>query len=88
MEKLCIKLEEILSDISFCGLKNINADMHEGLSCILKNMSEAGFETGSKMLQELYNEITAFKHGETDGEKAVSLICSLECYIKNISNTI
>ncbi len=87
MEKISIQLEEMLSDISFTGFKNISADMYENLLNLSKRMSEAGFETGSKMLKQLCDEIKALKHNEKNGEKASELISSLECYLKNISNS-
>ncbi len=85
MEKLCIKLEELLSDILFCGIKNISPDINEKIHILSKNFSEIGLETGSEMLNNLYNEIISVKQSEKSYENVVLLLCSLECYLKNIS---
>lgn len=83
MEKICNQLEELLSDMIFCGLKNISADMDK-LKNISDSMNDMDMETGRELLIKLYDEILAFKRGENDGKQAVSLICTLECYIQNI----
>ncbi len=86
MEKICRQLEELLSDISFCGIMNISADMYGNIKYISANMKDIGMKAGSEMLDRFYDEISGFRIGENDGSKAVALIFSLEFYMQNVLN--
>lgn len=84
MEKIYNRLEELLSDILFCGLINISADMCEKMKYISADMKDMGLNGGAEILDAFYNEILNFRTGENDGQKAVSLLFRLEFYIQNI----
>lgn len=86
MEKICRQLEELLSDISFCGIMNISADMCENIKYISADMKDIGMKSGSEMLERFYDEVSEFRTGGNDGSNAVSLIFSLEFYLQNVLN--
>lgn len=86
MEKIYNRLEELLSDILFCGLTNISADMCEKIKYISADMRDMGLNGGAEILDAFYNEIQNFRTGENDSQKASSLLFSLEFYMQNILN--
>lgn len=84
MERICNELELLLSDIIFCGFDNIYPEMYEKLIYISKYMEDIGMIGGKQLVDRLYNEISAFRRQETDGNSLPEIIGNLEFYIKNI----
>lgn len=84
MEKICIQLEELLSDIVFCGISNVSSDIYVKLESISADMKDIGMETGSIMTEKLKNLIAGYRINENDGNEAAALISSLEFYLKNM----
>ncbi len=84
MERICNQLEELLSDIVFCGISNISSEVYQRLLLISSNMKDIGMETGSIMVNRLNEMIAGYRRNENDGNEAAALISSLEFYLKNI----
>lgn len=81
MEKICRYAEEILSDMIFCGLENVSAEMIEKLEVLADNMNELGMVKGRDMAKSLCDELAGFRRKENDGENLRKIISKMEFYL-------
>ena len=81
MEKICRYAEEILSDMIFCGLENVSAEMIEKLEILADNMNELGMVKGRDIAKDICKELSEFRRKENDGENLRKLISKMEFYL-------
>lgn len=81
MEKICRYAEEILSDMIFCGLENVSAEMIEKLEILADNMNELGMAKGRDIVKDICKELSEFRRKENDGENLKKLISKMEFYL-------
>ncbi|MGN0606172.1 MAG: hypothetical protein ACI4JM_06595 [Oscillospiraceae bacterium] len=81
MEKICRYAEEILSDMIFCGLENVSAEMIEKLEILADNMNELGMAKGRDIVKDICKELSEFRRKENDGENLRKLISKMEFYL-------
>ena len=84
VQAVCEQLEQLLSDLSFSGLVNMQPALLVQIKELRGWMSELGMQQGEELLGELERVLVAFQREECPAFEAVDMLCALEFYHKNM----
>lgn len=83
VDALLRRMELLLSDICFSGLKNAQPILLHQLDELRGELDALGMVHGAQRCAAFNNALTGYRRGERPVSEAADALCALECYCKN-----